>query len=68
MLFWRDTVKELFLRGVSPSDEEAIFRELIKKDPFLAAWENMAPDIKEREREFLGNSIRGFADAYSKTF
>lgn len=68
MLFWRDTVKELFRRGVSPSDEEAIFRELIKKDPFLAAWENMPPDIKEREREFLGNSIRGFADAYAKTF
>ena len=66
ILFWRDTVKELFKRGVSPDDEESIFNELIEKDPFLAAWKRMEPDIKEREREFLGNSIRGFAGAYGK--
>lgn len=64
ILFWRDTVKELFRRGVSPTDEEAIFQVLIEKDPFLAAWKNMEPDIKERERQFLGNSIRGFAGVY----
>ena len=64
ILFWRDIVVDLFRRGVPPDDEEAVFQELLERDPFLAAWRKMEPDIRDREREFIGNSIRGFAGAY----
>lgn len=64
ILFWKEIVVDLFKKGLSPRDEEAIFQELLERDPFLAAWRTMAPDIKDREREFLGNSIRGFAGAF----
>jgi len=64
ILFWRDIVVDMFRKGFSPDDEEAIFRELLERDPFLAAWRKMEPDIRDREREFIGNSIRGFAGAY----
>lgn len=64
ILFWRDTVLDLLRRGVAPEDEELIFRELLERDPFLAAWRQMEPDIQDREREFIGNSIRGFIGAF----
>jgi hypothetical protein len=64
ILFWKDVVIALFRKGVSPADEETIFLELLERDPFLAAWRNLEPDIRDREREFIGNSIRGFCGAF----
>jgi glyoxylase-like metal-dependent hydrolase (beta-lactamase superfamily II) len=65
IFFWRDIVVNLFRRGGAPLDEESVFEELIERDPFLAAWRRMEPDIRDREREFIGNSIRGFAGAFA---
>lgn len=64
ILFWKDVVIALFRKGVSPADEETIFLELLERDPFLAAWRNLESDIRDREREFIGNSIRGFCGAF----
>lgn len=33
---------------------------LMDKDPLLASYENLAPEVREREFFFLQNSIRGF--------
>lgn len=63
---WRGVVCDLLDGGVSPSDEEAFFQELVKRDSLLGAWRTMEPDIREREREFIGNSISGFLGAYGE--
>jgi glyoxylase-like metal-dependent hydrolase (beta-lactamase superfamily II) len=65
ILFWKDVVLGLLRQGTPPNDEEVFFQELLERDPFLAAWSRMQPDIKARERAFLGNSIRGFLGAFA---
>ena len=64
ILFWKAVILELLRRGASPSEEELFFQELLERDPFLAAWRRMEPDIQDREREFIGNSIQGFLGAF----
>ena len=64
ILFWKIVTLELLHRGVSPMDKDLFFQELLERDPFLAAWHQMAPDIQKREREFIGNSIQGFLGAF----
>ncbi|HCL79845.1 MAG TPA: MBL fold metallo-hydrolase, partial [Synergistaceae bacterium] len=63
---WRGVVCELLDGGVPPSDEEVFFQELMKRDALLGALRTMEPDIQEREREFIGNSISGFLGAYGR--
>ncbi len=65
LLFWKDIVLGLLRRGTAPENEERFFQELLDRDPFLAAWPRMDADIQERERMFLGNSIRGFLGAFA---
>jgi glyoxylase-like metal-dependent hydrolase (beta-lactamase superfamily II) len=36
-------------------------KALLEKDPLLAGFSDMEEDVKERERFFLNNSIKGFA-------
>ncbi|PKL03065.1 MAG: hypothetical protein CVV55_01365, partial [Synergistetes bacterium HGW-Synergistetes-2] len=49
-----------------PGNEEFFLEELLERDPFLAAWRRMDPDIRDRERMFLCNSIRGYLGALSR--
>ncbi len=64
ILFWKIVILELLRQGVPPTEEDRFFRELLERDPFLAAWNRMEPDIRKREREFIGNSIQGFLGAF----
>lgn len=39
---------------------DGIVDRLLREDPFLAAFEELDPDVRKRERFFLGNSVKGF--------
>lgn len=41
--------------------EEACLNALLAQDPLLGTFDRLPPEIRQRERYFLKNSIRGFA-------
>ena len=65
LLLWKDVVLGLLRKGVCPSDEEVFIGELLERDPFLAAWDNLTPDVRKREHYFMRNSLRGFLGAFA---
>lgn len=65
LLFWKDVILGLLRNTADPGNEEFFLEELLERDPFLAAWRRMDHDIRERERMFLCNSIRGYLGALS---
>ena len=66
LLFWKDVILGLLRGKAEPGDEELFLEELLERDPFLAAWRRMDHDIRERERMFLHNSIRGYLEAFAR--
>lgn len=64
IFLWRDIILGELRSG--RKGEEDLFATLLAGDPLLAAWNFLEPDIKEREREFIGNSIGGFLGAYGE--
>lgn len=59
----------LWLQGVAataavaePEREGALFAWLQQRDPVYRNIHQLPPDIKERERIFLGNTLRGMSD------
>ncbi|MDI9371223.1 MAG: MBL fold metallo-hydrolase [Synergistaceae bacterium] len=66
VLLWKDIVLGLLRRGVAPEDYEAFAAEILDRDPFMAAFQNMDPGTLDRERDFLLNSVRGFTEALVK--
>ena len=63
LLFWEKTLEPVVAesRRGSSSEIERWSDLILRKDPLLAGFGSMPPDIQERERGFLMNSIRGFA-------
>jgi len=61
LLDWTEVIGEV-TRGL-PADADpldACLDRLLKSDPLLAGFGNLAPDVRQRERGFLQNSVRGF--------
>lgn len=59
LIQWADVIREQLKAG----DEDILERctvVLLEKDPLLAGWSKLEPDIQKRERGFLHNAIRGF--------
>lgn len=67
ILLWKDIVLGCLRRGVDPEDHTLFVSEILERDPFMAALRNMDPDMQERERCFLFNSVRGFVEALAKS-
>ncbi|MCK4984261.1 MAG: hypothetical protein KAS40_02020, partial [Desulfobacterales bacterium] len=38
----------------------ACLKRLLKEDPLMATFDQLSPDIQEREKYFLQNSISGY--------
>jgi hypothetical protein len=66
LLFWEGLFKdELDHRGKGNGFGEkdriaACLKRLIREDPLMANFEQLPPDIQERETYFLQNSISGY--------
>ncbi|WP_020677104.1 MBL fold metallo-hydrolase [Geopsychrobacter electrodiphilus] len=60
---------QLWVRGAAATQGleaevrvEAFFNWLLERDPNYARIDQLAPDLLVREREFLGNTLRGMAE------
>jgi glyoxylase-like metal-dependent hydrolase (beta-lactamase superfamily II) len=60
MNLWLEIIEARRDRGL-PMDEEEILTEILARDPGVRSFHHLEPDIQERERYFLKNSIKGMA-------
>ena len=63
LLRWRDMIRPFFEDARGRQDLEAMracSRHLLENDPLLAGYGKLAPEVKERERGFMLNSIKGY--------
>jgi len=59
LLFWEERIRKEVVQG----DHDLLGRcmdSLLREDPELRAFESMRPADQERERFFMGNSIKGY--------
>ncbi len=57
---WADIIREQMKAGHGTDLIDICTEALLNKDPLLACWNRMEPAVRERERGFMHNSIRGF--------
>jgi len=62
ILFWEGLIKdEMDHHGHGTQDHiVACLTRLLKEDPLMAPFDQLPPDVQERETDFLQNSIRGY--------
>lgn len=65
ILNWKETLQQLLLEEKVP-DESRCLEALLERDHELRSFAFMEPDVRERERFFMSNSIRGFAGYLKK--
>lgn len=59
LLFWEERIRKELARGDHALVERCM-EALLREDPELRAFESMRPEDQEREKFFMGNSIRGY--------
>ena len=62
LFFWEKTLVAALNEGNSglQEDYEGLVDLMLRKDPNLKGFEQLAPEVQERERGFLLNSVKGF--------
>ncbi|MGD9042206.1 MAG: MBL fold metallo-hydrolase [Desulfobacterales bacterium] len=60
LLLWEALIKDEIQSGTAKDKIVACLKRLVKEDPLMAAFEQLPPDIQERETYFLRNSINGY--------
>ena len=60
LLFWKKLIQEEMNDGGSKNPVHACMQRLLQEDPLMAAFNDLAPDVQEREAYFLRNSIKGY--------
>lgn len=62
LLFWEKTLGQALNEGNSDvkNDYEGLVDLMLCKDPNLKGFEQLTPEVRERERGFLMNSVKGF--------
>lgn len=59
--FWMETIKK-HVQSKNDFDEQIVLQELLTKDPALKLFNQLDKDIRQRERYFCLNSIRGIQE------
>ena len=57
---WAELIEAQIQRDSGPHVVEHCMEALLKKDPLLAGWPHMKGAVRDRERYFFHNSIKGF--------
>jgi glyoxylase-like metal-dependent hydrolase (beta-lactamase superfamily II) len=65
LLLWEDIIKDEMDKHGETIREEKIMARLLAEDPLLSGFSLMEDDVKERERFFLANSIKGFVQSFT---
>jgi glyoxylase-like metal-dependent hydrolase (beta-lactamase superfamily II) len=63
LLFWEQTLAGEMVDGTLDSADgmKRWVDLMLREDPLLEGFEQLSPDVQERERGFLLNSVKGFA-------
>lgn len=61
LFLWLDVIAGEIRKNAGKGLEDRCMALLLKQDPLLQGWSGMEPEMRERERFFILNSIRGFA-------
>jgi glyoxylase-like metal-dependent hydrolase (beta-lactamase superfamily II) len=70
LLRWREMIRPFFDDAQGRSDLEAMQAcrgSLIVNDPLLAGFHDLAPEVQQRERNFMLNAIKGFWGYFQET-
>ncbi len=57
---WADIIETERGRSQAPDPTEHCIDVLLETDPLMARWPDLAPEVRQRERGFLRNSVAGF--------
>jgi hypothetical protein len=60
LLLWEALIKDEIQDGAAKDRPVACLKRLLKEDPLMATFDQLPPDIQERETFFLQNSINGY--------
>lgn len=70
LFLWRDVVARTVARCPGAHEEELLcsaWEELRRRDPLLASFTSLPPDIQQREEYFILNSLKGFLQSLADT-
>ena len=60
LLRWEMLIKDEIQSAAAKDRTAACLKRLFSEDPLMATFDQLAPDIQERERYFLHNSVNGY--------
>ena len=60
LLRWEALLKDEIQSGAAKDRPVACLKRLLNEDPLMTAFDQLAPDIQERETFFLRSSIKGY--------
>jgi glyoxylase-like metal-dependent hydrolase (beta-lactamase superfamily II) len=60
LLLWEALIKDEIQGGAAKDRPVACLKRLLKEDPLMATFDQLAPDIQEREKFFIRSSIKGY--------
>jgi len=60
LLLWEALIKDEIRGGAAKDRPVACLKRLLKEDPLMATFDQLAPDIQERETFFIQSSINGY--------
>jgi len=60
LLLWETLIKDEIRRSAVKDRTAACLKRLLKEDPLMANFDQLTPDVQEREMYFLKNSISGY--------
>jgi glyoxylase-like metal-dependent hydrolase (beta-lactamase superfamily II) len=60
LLLWEKLIEEELSNCRSKDPIGACLRRVLEQDPLMADFERLAPDVQQREKYFLQNSISGY--------
>ena len=62
---WAEVIQAQMARQDEPDFLDQCMAVLLEKDPLLAGWHHLEPDVQKREKGFFYNSIRGFVGYFN---
>ena len=60
LLRWEGIVADTLASGATDQVEDRCIDALLSGDPEVAAFQDMSALVQARERNFIGNSVRGY--------
>ena len=62
LLHWEGLIEDEIQNCSAEDRPDACLRRLLKEDPLMAHFDQLPPDIQEREKFFMRNSISGYIE------